>query len=141
MDLAGAVLAVAVNLDGDVVAVHGGIAVAGLHGPADAEIKRKADHGDFAGDLADGVVGGAIVDDQDVEIRQRPVSRAPVCHGPALVEGRDDDQAFEPLKTDRGGKKRRAGGQVQPRPAILLGSIECCFDSSPPIVISPFEAH
>ena len=66
------VLAVAVDLDGDVVAALGGVHVARLHGAADAEVVRVAEHlrAGRAGAVGR-VVGGAVVDDDDVEVRAR----------------------------------------------------------------------
>jgi hypothetical protein len=93
-DFGGAVLAVAVNLDGDIVTVAGGVAVAGLHGPADAEVEGEADDGSTRGDLLDGVVGGAVVDDQDVKIREGAVQVADeLADGFALVKDWHDGQA------------------------------------------------
>ena len=56
-DLGRAMLAVPVHLDGNVVAVQGGVAVTGLHGPADAEVERQAYDRDSGRHLAHRVVG------------------------------------------------------------------------------------
>ena len=61
-------LAVAVHLDGDVEAVLEGVAVAGLHGPADPQVERQADHVCIAvGGNSGGTVGRAVVHDRDLE--------------------------------------------------------------------------
>ena len=84
LDEAGVVLAVAVDLDGHLVAVLAGVQVAGLHGTADAEVERQRQHrGARRAGARGGRVGRAVVHDQDVEIggpavdlRDRPADRA-----------------------------------------------------------------
>jgi hypothetical protein len=65
-DFGRAVLSVAVDLDGDVVAVQCGVAVAGLHRAANAEVEGQRDDDGGRGDAFGGVVGRAIIDDEDV---------------------------------------------------------------------------
>jgi len=87
-------LAVAVDLDGDVVIVKVGVAVAGLHRAADAEVERQADHLRVLAGLPGGVVGAPVVDEEDVERREmlmNPANQLP--DGRPLVVGRHDDQA------------------------------------------------
>ena len=45
VDVARVVLPVAVDLHGDLVAVLARVEIAALHGPADAEVERQAQHG------------------------------------------------------------------------------------------------
>ena len=67
-DLGRVVLAVAVHLDSDVVALDERVAVARLHGAADAEVEGVAQHRRAGGAGAlGGRVGGAVVHDQHVE--------------------------------------------------------------------------
>jgi hypothetical protein len=83
-------------LNGDVVAMEGGVAIAGLHGAADAEVEGETEDRDFVGDLADGVVGGAVVDDENVITGDETAKTADkLADGLALVEGGDDDEAAE----------------------------------------------
>ena len=72
VDVARVVLAVAVDLDGDVVAVLERVLVARLHRAADAEVERHP-HDACAGGARGPrrVVGRAVVDDQHVEVRAR----------------------------------------------------------------------
>ena len=93
-DLAGAMLAVAVHLHGHIIVVQGGIPISRLHGAADAEVEGEADDGGAGGDLAGGVVGRTIVDDDDIEMRQGPLEPAhDSADRRAFVERRDDRQA------------------------------------------------
>ena len=93
------VLAVAVEADGDLVAVLERVLEAGLDGAADAEVERQPDdrRARGGGDLG-GRVGRAVVDDDDVEPRieaaQLPDDRT---DRPLLVAGRDDR---EPTRSD-----------------------------------------
>jgi len=52
-----AVLAVAIHLDGEIVAVQCGVAVTGLHRATDAQIEWQTDHGGVGGYLAKRVIG------------------------------------------------------------------------------------
>ena len=70
LDETGVVLAVAVDLHGHLVAVLSGVQVAGLHGPADAEVERQRQHrGTGRPGAWGGRIGGAVVDDEHVEPR------------------------------------------------------------------------
>lgn len=90
LDFTGAMLAIAVHLDSDVVTVEGGVAIAGLHGPADAQIEWQAHQRGVRGNLAQGVVRGAIVDDQHIKMRQRPLqAMSQLANRLAFVERRD----------------------------------------------------
>lgn len=92
-DFGGAVLSVAIHLHGHVIAVQRRIAIARLHRAADSEIKRQADDRDTRRDLADGVIGGAIVNHQHVKVRQRPAQAGDhLADRARLVEHRDDHQ-------------------------------------------------
>ena len=64
------VLAVAVDLHGELVAVLERVAEAGLDGAADAEVERQAEdvRARRGGDRG-GAVGRAVVDDDDLEAR------------------------------------------------------------------------
>ena len=75
-DLAGIVLAVAVDLDHVVVAVLLRVREARLYRAADAEVERETQH-PGAGLLGarGGVVGRAVVDHDDVEVRRLTVQR------------------------------------------------------------------
>ena len=67
-DLARVVLPVGVDLDQVVVTVLEGELEPRLHGPADPEVERMAQHPCAATEpLAAGGVGGPVVDDNDVE--------------------------------------------------------------------------
>ena len=68
-DAARIVLAVAVDLDRDVVAALQRVIGTRLHGAADAEVEGMAqDLGAGGAGAVGGVVGGAVVDDDDVEV-------------------------------------------------------------------------
>ena len=90
--LARVVLAVPVDLHGDVEAVGQGVAEAGLHGAADPEIEGE-DEEPGPGGFRDrtGPVVGAVVHDDDVEAR---ISCPDLLDHPpdrgGLVERRDD---------------------------------------------------
>jgi hypothetical protein len=92
LDLRGIVLTIPVHLDGEVVPVVVGVAVARLHCAADAEVERHPqDRG--PGVLGDrgGGVRGAVVDDEHVELRRVPVQRIDhATHASGLVVGRHD---------------------------------------------------
>ena len=69
-ELGRVVLAVAVEPDGELVAVLERVLEAGLDGAADAEVEREPDdRGAMRGGDAGGVVRRAVVDDDDVEGR------------------------------------------------------------------------
>ena len=72
------VLAVAVDADSEVEVVLERVAEAGLHGAADAEVERQAQHprAGCARDLG-GAVVRAVVDHEDLELR---VVRAELRH-------------------------------------------------------------
>ena len=84
-DLGGVVLAVAVEADRELVAVLERVPEAGLHGAADAEVEREAEH-DGAPRLCDRrrAVRRAVVDDDDVEAG---------IEGPDLVDDAADRAA------------------------------------------------
>ena len=91
-ELARVVLAVAVDLDGDVEVMLGRILDARLNGGADAEVVRQAEHGcaGRAGELG-GAVGRAVVDDDDLEVGvEVPDLGDDLRDGARLVVGRDD---------------------------------------------------
>ena len=88
------VLAVAVDLHRDVVAALGGVHVARLHGAADAEVVGVTEHlGAGRAGAVGGVVGGAVVDDDDVEVRcVLPQLRDDPGDRGGLVVRRDDGE-------------------------------------------------
>ena len=94
LEVLGLVLTVAVDLGGDVVAVSERVLEAGLHRPPDPEVEGVADDRRVCGlGLGRGVVGRAVVDDQDVEARRGALD---VAHDlgdhSALVIGGNDRQ-------------------------------------------------
>jgi hypothetical protein len=96
VDFTGPMLAVAVNLDGDIVTMQGGVAITGLHRAADAEIEGQTDHRAIRGNLPERVIGGAVVDHQHIKIGQRAVqTMGEFADGLPFVEGRHDHQAAE----------------------------------------------
>ena len=69
-------LAVGIDLRGQVVAVALRVLVPGLHRAADAEVERVPEHGRPRPlGLLGRPVGGAVVDDEDVEVRALLVDR------------------------------------------------------------------
>ncbi len=111
----GLVLAVAVDLDGDVVAVSERVLVAGLHRAADAEVEGMAeDHRPFGLGLDDGFVGRAVVDDEDVEPWRLALDVAnDAADHPLLVVGGNDCQQAQVLAIFG----RHGDGRVRARPA------------------------
>ena len=116
-------LAVAVDLDGDVEAVVARVLVAGLDCPADADVVRKArDESAGALGLGLGAVRRPIVDDEDLEAgstaRISPITRAIV--GASFRAG---TMATRRTATSR---SSRAAGRVSAtaltRSVILRGS-------------------
>ena len=94
---AGFVLAVAVDLGGDVVAVAERVLEAGLHRAPDPGVERMAqDHRAAGLGLGRAVVGRAVVDHDDVEARRlaMDLTHHPADH-PLLVVGRDDRELAE----------------------------------------------
>ena len=88
-------LAVGIDLDGDVVAVVPRVLVARLHGTADAEVEGQLQHdrAGLAGHLRGGVAR-AVVHDGDVNVGPLALDRADhIAHGARLVEGGDDREA------------------------------------------------
>ncbi len=71
LDFARPVLAVAVYLNGKIVTMQGRIAETGLHRPTDAQIERKADNRRMGGHLPKGVIGGPIINDEHIKMRER----------------------------------------------------------------------
>lgn len=95
-DLPRVVLAVAVDLDRDAVAVLAGVGVTRLHRPADPEVERVAQH-DRARRLggAGGAVGRAVVDHDDVEVGGvGPQLRDHAGDRAALVVGGNDREVL-----------------------------------------------
>ena len=93
-DVAGVVLAVAVDLNGDLVAVLVRVDVAGLHRAADAEVERQPQHRAPRPRRAlRGAVRRAVVDDEHVELG-RPLVDLGDRRGDGfgLVEGGDDGE-------------------------------------------------
>lgn len=89
-----AVLAVSIHLHRDVVTVQRSVSIAGLHRPTDAEVERQADHRHALRHLADGVVGGTIVDDQYIKAGQRLAKPDDyLADRPRFIKHRDNDQA------------------------------------------------
>lgn len=72
-DFSGSMLTVAINLHGYVIAMQGGVTIARLHRATNAQVERKAYNRRLGRDLAQGVIGGTVVDHQHVEAGQRPV--------------------------------------------------------------------
>jgi len=94
LDFTGPMLAVTVHLDGNVIAVQGGVAITGLHRPADSEIKWQTDDGGVRRYLAKRVIGGSIVDDQHIKIGKCALkAMGELADGLAFVECRDNHQA------------------------------------------------
>ena len=93
----GLVLAVAVDLDGDVVVVAQRVLVARLDRAADPEVVRVADHDRALGlGLGGGRVVGAVVDDEDVEARRLALDVAhDAADHPRLVVGGHDRELGE----------------------------------------------
>jgi hypothetical protein len=94
--LPGVVLTVAVDLNGDVEAVGERVAVAGLHGAADAEVEREPQHS-RAGCLGEraGAIGRAVVHDEHLESEIDALDLlddAPDCR--RLVQSRHDRDAL-----------------------------------------------
>ena len=94
-NLAGAVLTVAVHLNGNVIPMQSGVAKTGLHCAADTKIKWQADHRCMSGHLAKGVVRRAIVDDKHIKIRKRPLQAVGEFTNrlPFIERGHDDQAA------------------------------------------------
>ena len=90
-------LAVTVDLDGDVVAVLEREAVAGLNGSADAEIEGEThDVGAAVGRDAGGPVGRAVVHDDNVEAGIESADLVDdAAHGRFLVQRGNDRDALE----------------------------------------------
>ena len=100
---AGIVLPVGVDLHGHVVAVAQGVAVAGPHGTAHAEVERQPAHGGPGRRRHLGrAVGGAVVDDQQVRPRDARVD-LPQGLGDArlLVPCGHDDENPETVRSCR----------------------------------------
>jgi hypothetical protein len=95
-DFARPMLAVAVHLHGDVVPAERREAVARLHGRPDAGVEGKRDDAGGLGHVRGGVVDRAVVDDDNVELRQSPVKlAADLGDGRRLIEGRHDRQVLQ----------------------------------------------
>jgi len=115
VDVRRLVLAIAVDLRGDVVAVPQGVLEAGLHRAADADVEGMADdHGAARLGLGRGVVDRAVVDHDDVEVRRVPMDVADhAADHPLLVVGGDDRELAElGVVTHHG-----AGKRLRVRPA------------------------
>ena len=70
----GSMLPVAITLDGDVIPVQRCVAIAGLHRATNAQVEGHGNHGrHIARHMGCGVVGRAIVDDENVIVGQRAV--------------------------------------------------------------------
>ena len=86
-------LAVGVELDGDLVALGPGVPEPGAQRGADPEVERVAQHG---GPRGHGPLGGGVtrpvVDDQDVGVEVVAHRGDDVGDGLLLVERRDDHQ-------------------------------------------------
>ena len=87
-------LPVGVELDGDVVAVPQGVAVARPHRAAHAEVERELAHqGPGLAGVPGGAVGGAVVDDEDVDVAVHVAQLADrAADERLLVEGGHDDE-------------------------------------------------
>ena len=88
-------LAVGIDLDGDVVAVVPGVLVARLYGSADAEVEGQLQHdrAGLAGHLRGGVAR-AVVDHSDVDVGALALDRTDhISHRAGLVERGDDREA------------------------------------------------
>jgi hypothetical protein len=99
VEVGGLVLAVAVHLSRDVVAVRERVLEARLDGAPDSEVEGMAkDRRPPRLRLGGGCVGGAVVDDQDVESGgvALDVAHHPADH-PGLVVGGDDRQLAQLL--------------------------------------------
>ena len=126
-DLVGVVLAVAVELDGSLVAVAHGVEEAGAQGAADAEVERQGeDGGALGGGHRRGAVGGAVVHDDHVEARAAGQVAEDRRQGLLLVEGRDDHQgrgrARARLRLTSSRPDPRAWDPVPPRSVLLTAS-------------------
>ena len=112
-------LAVAVDLDGDVVAALEREAVPRLHGTADAEVERQPQHVRAAvGGHARRAVGRAVVDDDDVEVGIEAADLVDhAADGRLLVQRRDDGDALEvgELREDVVARRRRDCGELSHR--------------------------
>ena len=108
LHLAGIVLAVPVEPDGEVEAVLERVAEARLHGAADTEVERQA-YDARSGGRRDGrrLVRRAVVHDQHLEVRLQHAHLAhDVRDGVGLVLRRHDREAAQP----RGPARGRIGG-------------------------------
>ena len=110
----GVVLAVAVDLHGGVVAALERVDVAGLHGAADAEVERVAEHlRARRGRARSGVVGRAVVDHEHVELGRALAQLAhDVADRVGLVVGRNDrEMALHGRRHQRGNPPEVASSQ------------------------------
>lgn len=97
-DFGRAVLPIAVYLYGHVVAMQRGIAISGLHCPANTKIKRQTDDRHACRHLTDCVVGGTVIDHQHIKRRQRP-AQAPnhLADRAGFIEDRNNHQTTRAL--------------------------------------------
>src|SRR4030042_1119822 len=94
VDLVRGELAVAVDLEGDGVALLQGVAEPRLHRPSYSQVEAEVEDGiaHVAGDSGGGV-GGAVVDDDDVEPGGRGAQLGQdEAEGALLIVGGNDDQ-------------------------------------------------
>ena len=90
----GPVLAGAIDLNRHVITVQRGIAIAGLHRAANAEIERQADHRRTRRHLAERVVGRSIIDHQHIKVGQRAMqAMGEFADGLPFIERRHNHQA------------------------------------------------
>ncbi len=91
-----AMLAIAVDLDGDIVTMQGCIPIPGLHCPADAEVEGKTDDSCVRWHLPQCVIRRSIIDHQHIKLGQRALqAMSQLADGLSLVKSRDNHQAAQ----------------------------------------------
>ena len=96
-------LAIAIHLHGDVIAMLGGEAVTGLHRAADAQVERQADDRGPPRHEARGGVRRTVVDNHHVELRHGPLHVFDDTRDrPGFVIGRDNHNATNELQRSCG---------------------------------------
>jgi hypothetical protein len=96
VDFTRAVLAVTIHLDGNVITMKRGIPITGLHRAADAEIEWQTDHRAISRNLPERVIGGAVINDQHIKIRQCAMQAvSEFADGLPFVEGRHNHQSAD----------------------------------------------
>jgi hypothetical protein len=94
--LTGAMLAIAVDLHGNVISMQGRIPISSLHRPTDAQVEWQTHHRTVSRHLAKSVIGGAVVDDEYIKIGQRAVqAMSQFPNGLPLVKGWHNHQTAD----------------------------------------------